>query len=65
MKAITKERLKDWEVKFGPKFLNKKVIEITGDYTPEIDVLQSADLILTTPEKWDGISRSWSNREYV
>ena len=24
-----------------------------------------ADLVITTPEKWDGISRNWSNRAYV
>ena len=24
-----------------------------------------ADLIVTTPEKWDGISRSWQTRGYV
>ena len=27
--------------------------------------LQSADIIICTPEKWDGISRSWQNRGYV
>jgi len=24
-----------------------------------------ADVIVTTPEKWDGISRSWQTRSYV
>jgi activating signal cointegrator complex subunit 3 len=24
-----------------------------------------ADVIVTTPEKWDGISRSWQTRNYV
>ena len=32
--------------------------ELTGDVT-------SSDLIVTTPEKWDGISRSWQTRSYV
>jgi len=27
--------------------------------------LQAADIIVCTPEKWDGISRSWQNRGYV
>ena len=27
--------------------------------------LQAADVIVTTPEKWDGISRNWQNRGYV
>ena len=25
----------------------------------------NADVIVTTPEKWDGISRSWQTRNYV
>lgn len=27
--------------------------------------LRGADLIVTTPEKWDGVSRSWQSRGYV
>ncbi len=27
--------------------------------------LQAADVIVTTPEKWDGISRNWQDRGYV
>lgn len=41
------------------------VVELTGDLTPDIRVLARADVIVTTPEKWDGISRSWQQRTYV
>lgn len=27
--------------------------------------IAKADVIVTTPEKWDGISRSWQTRNYV
>ena len=27
--------------------------------------LLAADVIICTPEKWDGISRNWQNRSYV
>ena len=27
--------------------------------------LMGADVIICTPEKWDGISRNWQNRAYV
>jgi len=64
LKALVRERLKDWQQRFG-KQLGKNVIELTGDYTPDMRALQSADLILTTPEKWDGISRNWQQRGYV
>ena len=41
------------------------MIELTGDVTPDIGQLLRADVIVTTPEKWDGISRSWQQRAYV
>jgi len=42
-----------------------RVVELTGDITPDLQALASAQIIVTTPEKWDGISRSWQNRSYV
>lgn len=33
--------------------------------TPDMRAIAKADLIVTTPEKWDGVSRSWQNRSYV
>lgn len=40
-------------------------MELTGDVTPDMRAIAQADLIVTTPEKWDGVSRSWQNRSYV
>ena len=39
-----------------------RVVELTGDTAPDIRAIEQADVIVTTPEKWDGISRSWQNR---
>ena len=58
LKAIAKERLKDWKDRFG-KRLGRSVLELTGDYTPDLKALCKADILITTPEKWDGISRNW------
>lgn len=63
LKALAKERLRDWTVRLGS--LNKKVLELTGDYTPDIASLNTADVLIVTPEKWDGISRNWQHRNYV
>lgn len=46
-------------------FFLSRVIELTGDVTPDMKSIAKADLIVTTPEKWDGVSRSWQNRNYV
>uniref|UniRef100_A0A672FSE4 Activating signal cointegrator 1 complex subunit 3 n=1 Tax=Salarias fasciatus TaxID=181472 RepID=A0A672FSE4_SALFA len=43
----------------------RTVVELTGDVTPDMRAIAQADLIVTTPEKWDGVSRSWQNRSYV
>ena len=42
-----------------------RVVELTGDVTPDMRAIARADLIVTTPEKWDGVSRSWQTRSYV
>jgi activating signal cointegrator complex subunit 3 len=65
MKALAKERIIDWKRRFQEGDLDKTVVELTGDFTPDLEVLKKADLIITTPEKWDGISRNWQHREYV
>ncbi len=56
--------MEDWEKTFV-KVLGKKLVELTGDFTPDIKLLKKADIVVTTPEKWDGISRNWQKREYV
>ncbi|ETN42924.1 uncharacterized protein HMPREF1541_02082 [Cyphellophora europaea CBS 101466] len=64
MKALVKERVKDWGKRLaGP--LGLSIVELTGDNTPDTKTIRAADIIITTPEKWDGISRSWQNRSYV
>ncbi|XP_031431613.1 activating signal cointegrator 1 complex subunit 3 isoform X2 [Clupea harengus] len=64
LKALVRERIEDWKVRIEEK-LGRKVVELTGDVTPDMRSIAKADLIVTTPEKWDGVSRSWQNRSYV
>ena len=58
LKALTHERLLDWRPKLAS--LNLSVVELTGDSTDDASdeaAVQRADLIVTTPEKWDSFSR--------
>ncbi|KXX76110.1 putative helicase mug81 [Madurella mycetomatis] len=64
MKALVRERVKDWGNRLA-KPLGMRLVELTGDNTPDTRTIQDADIIITTPEKWDGISRSWQTRDYV
>ncbi|CAH3171720.1 unnamed protein product [Porites lobata] len=65
MKALCSERFMDWKDKFGPFGLKCK--EVTGD--SELDdyyELQNVHIIMTTPEKWDSMTRKWrDNRSLV
>lgn len=64
LKALVKERIADWGARLtGP--MGRTLVEMTGDVTPDPDSIRMADIIITTPEKWDGVSRAWHVREYV
>lgn len=64
LKALVRERMEDWRVRLEQR-LGKRVVELTGDVTPDAAAIRASHVIVTTPEKWDGISRSWQTREYV
>jgi replicative superfamily II helicase len=63
LKALAKERLKDWNRKF--KHLSLTILELNGESTPGLQELRAADILIITPEKWDSISRGWSKRDYM
>ncbi|KAL2168415.1 hypothetical protein VTG60DRAFT_7276 [Thermothelomyces hinnuleus] len=59
-KALCSERARDWEKKFG--HMNLKCAELTGDTSPaEMRRVGNASIIVTTPEKWDSITRKWQD----
>ncbi|XP_033759553.1 probable ATP-dependent DNA helicase HFM1 [Pecten maximus] len=64
IKALCSERLQDWTAKFEAFGLKCK--ELTGD--TEIDdyyELQEVNVILTTPEKWDSMTRRWRDNKCI
>ncbi|GMS84025.1 hypothetical protein PENTCL1PPCAC_6200, partial [Pristionchus entomophagus] len=64
LKALVRERVADWQEKFE-KRMGYKVLELSGDVTPDVATLNASPILIATPEKWDGVTRSWSTREYV
>ncbi|RWS17895.1 Activating signal cointegrator 1 complex subunit 3-like protein [Dinothrombium tinctorium] len=64
LKALVRERVDDWKIRFEER-MGKRVVELTGDVMPDINGITQSDVIVTTPEKWDGVSRSWQTRRYV
>ncbi|XP_073346991.1 probable ATP-dependent DNA helicase HFM1 [Pagrus major] len=60
IKALCSQCYESWKKKFGPLGLNCK--ELTGD--TEIDdffEIQDSHIIVTTPEKWDSMTRKWKD----
>ncbi|KAM7509150.1 hypothetical protein LguiA_019603 [Lonicera macranthoides] len=55
-KALVQEKLRDWNNKLGSWGIN--CLELTGDNESyNIRNIQEADIILTTPEKFDAVTR--------
>ncbi|XP_068948830.1 probable ATP-dependent DNA helicase HFM1 [Petaurus breviceps papuanus] len=64
IKALCSQRFDDWEKKFGPIGLICK--ELTGDTAmDDLFEIQRAHIIVTTPEKWDSMTRKWRDNSLV
>lgn len=61
-RSLCSERHRDWQKKFS--HLNLQVAELTGDTNQkELNLVRNASIIVTTPEKWDSITRKWSDHD--
>jgi ATP-dependent DNA helicase HFM1/MER3 len=61
-KALCSERQRDWQAKFGP--LDLECAELTGDTDQaQLRNVQYASIIITTPEKWDSMTRKWKDQQ--
>ena len=60
IEALAKERFRDWDKKFG-KGLGIRVVELTGEMATDLKLLERGQIIISTPEKWDALSRAGSN----
>ncbi|XP_057451214.1 DExH-box ATP-dependent RNA helicase DExH12-like [Lotus japonicus] len=64
IEALAKERYRDWERKFGGG-LKLRVVELTGETATDLKLLEKSQIIISTPEKWDALSRRWKQRKQV
>lgn len=59
-KSLCSERRRDWQTKFA--HLDLACAELTGDTdNAHIKSVQSANIVITTPEKWDSVTRQWKD----
>lgn len=54
----------DWHNKFG-QLLGKKVVLLTGETGTDLKLLAKGQVVITTAEKWDVLSRRWKQRKNV
>ncbi|KAL0352554.1 UNVERIFIED_CONTAM: DExH-box ATP-dependent RNA helicase DExH12 [Sesamum calycinum] len=64
IEALAKERYLDWKKKFG-EGLGMRVVELTGETATDLKLLERGQIIISTPEKWDALSRRWKQRKHV
>lgn len=64
LEALTKERYVDWSERLGKK-MGLNVVELTGETSADLRLLQDGQIIISTPQKWDVMSRRWKTRKHV
>ncbi|RXH89650.1 hypothetical protein DVH24_032007 [Malus domestica] len=62
--ALANERYSDWERKFG-KGLNLCVEKLSGEINTDLKRLEKSNIIISTPEKWDALSRRRKEWKHV
>ncbi|SPO28171.1 probable ATP dependent RNA helicase [Ustilago trichophora] len=58
-------RVAEWKAKFGTYQDGKEVVGLTGETSADLRLLEMADLVVSTAEHWDVLSRRWRQRKNV
>nr|DBA32090.1 TPA: hypothetical protein GDO54_007839 [Pyxicephalus adspersus] len=64
MEALAEQVFMNWFEKFQDR-LYKKVVLLTGETSTDLKLLGKGNIIISTPEKWDILSRRWKQRKNV
>lgn len=64
LEAAAHETFVQWERTFG-RMLGLNVVELTGDGTADLKLIEKGQVIVATAERWDMVSRRWKQRKAV
>ncbi|CAF0999985.1 unnamed protein product [Rotaria sordida] len=53
----------DWDKRFG--IIDRKVVMLSGEISIDLKLIAKGDIIISTPEKWDNLSRRWKQRKHI
>ncbi len=59
LKSLVHEKFVEWKKRFGK--VGRRVVELTSDTHISFTSLNAVDAIVTTPEKWDSMTRRWKS----
>ncbi|KAL5471241.1 hypothetical protein EMCRGX_G029336, partial [Ephydatia muelleri] len=62
LQALAEQRYADWLQKFGHQ-LKKSVVMLTGELSVDLKLLKEGNVVISTPENWDILSRRWKQRK--
>jgi pre-mRNA-splicing helicase BRR2 len=62
--ALAHERFVEWSATWG-RGLGLAVAELTGEGAADLKLLEASSIIVSTPERWDMLSRRWKQRKAV
>jgi pre-mRNA-splicing helicase BRR2 len=61
---LAEQRYAEWQKKFG-QHMSKRVSLLTGETSADLRLLRDSNIIISTPEHWDVLSRRWKQRKNV
>ncbi|CAK4441295.1 unnamed protein product [Aphanomyces euteiches] len=64
--SLVASQLRNWSAKFGPSSIfGLEVVALSGDSTADVKSIQTAQVVISTPEQWDVLSRRWKKRPRI
>jgi len=64
LQSLAEQAYVDWRTKFGIQ-LGKNVVLLTGETSADLKLLAKGNIVISTPDKWDVLSRRWKQRKNV
>lgn len=62
--TLAEQLYADWSQRFG-SVLGKKVVMLIGETSADLKLLARAHIVISTPSRWDVLSRRWKQRKNV
>ncbi|EGF82711.1 hypothetical protein BATDEDRAFT_34385 [Batrachochytrium dendrobatidis JAM81] len=62
---VIDNKLAEWRTKFSGLLNGKNIVSLTGETAADLKLLETGDVIFSTPQKWDMLSRRWKQRKNV